>query len=646
MSVLFAYVIIWKLVQATLWSGPRECHMVNRLRIISERHFPVGLALAVSLPESQASQDIESAIADVIQDRAVVVFHSHNNSKPLEVRDKFGSYIIMISDDNHDEEQVSRRVYAQLKHLSRSSSWNPRARFVVACFNPSLSDTELLARRILQELWKWYIVNVVVLLSQKPGDKGMLVSDERRSGFTFLQAYTWFPYQSPSHCTQIDNITVLNSWSVMENDSFAEISNLFPSKIRNLNGCPLLISARVMEPLVMKAKNISRRGFHQTELVYVDGIEIKLVDFIVKATNAIETYVGPENPHRVLYLDLLKKTTDIAVGATILRREYTTVAEPTVVFDSSRLRWYVPCSVKVPHWMSILKMFAPSLWFAIFSSIILAVIISYCLAKLRGDPVSLGEHQTYSKVSSACSTVCAVILGMPVYVQPLTDPLRTFFFSWVCYSLAVNTVFQAFLTTLLIDPGYERQISSMEELFNSDLTFLIYEGHIPFYEVSGDWKSTRIHNNHRKCHRYTCVDEMMTVARSRNSAVLWHDYLIEYYTLEGLFGSATGRPLLCKVPDGTVLLTNDVMYVPQGNPLLDRINEIISRVFEAGLYSNWYASIKNKLKVEARAIRIPSLANEYCDLNMEHMQSAFYILLLGYMLSIALFLVELSRKFI
>jgi hypothetical protein len=186
----------------------------------------------------------------------------------------------------------------------------------------------------------------------------------------------------------------------------------------------------------------------------------------------------------------------------------------------------------------------------------------------------------------------------------------------------------------------------MEEVFNSDSTFLVYEAHIPFYKGSSDWKSARIINNHRKCHRYTCVDEMKFAARSRNSAVLWNDYLIEYYTLEGLLGSATVRPLLCKVPDGTVLITNDVLYVPHGNPLLDRINEIISSVLEAGLYSKWYESIKNKLKVEARAIRIPSLANEYCDLNMEHMQSAFYSLFLGYMLSIALFLVELSSEFI
>jgi hypothetical protein len=602
------------------------------------------LALAISLPDSRTTKDIEFSLADVIPDRVVVIFHSRNESKSRngDLTNKFGGYMIMISNDDDDEEGAIRRVYVQLKHLSQTFSWNPRARFVVAILNPIPSDTELLAMRILQELWKWYVVNAVVLVSQESDDIKALISNERSDCKSF-RAYTWLPYQNPSQCTTVEDITLVDSWSMKGNDRLVEISNSLRYKVRNLRGCPLLISTRVMEPLVMKAKNISRRAFNQTDLLYVEGIEIELVDFIAKAMNGVQTYVGPEDPHRFLYFDLLNKTTDIAVGATILRGEYTTVADPTVTFDSDRLMWYVPCSVKVPHWMSILKIFAPSLWFAIFASIILAVIIWYYLSRPREYPVSLGQLQTFNKITSVFSTVCAVKLGMPAYVQLQTDPLRIFFFSWVCYSLAVNTVFQAFLTAVLIDAGYERQISNMEELLNSDLTFLLYEGHVPFYEGSRDWKSARILNNHRVCKRHTCVDDMKRAAQVRISAVLWNNYLVEYYTMGGLFGSATGRPLLCKVPDGTVLITQDVMYVPNGNPLLDRVNEIISRALEAGLYRKWKEALKNKLKVEARAIHVASL--EYCDLNMEHMQSAFYSLFLGYMLCIASFLVEIISNF-
>jgi hypothetical protein len=160
---------------------------------------------------------------------------------------------------------------------------------------------------------------------------------------------------------------------------------------------------------------------------------------------------------------------------------------------------------------------------------------------------------------------------------------------------------------------------------------------------SSDRKSTTILNNHKE-YLYTCADEMKNTAQYRNAAVLSNDYLIDHYILDDLSDSATGRPLLCVVPDGTVLITSDVMYVQHGNPLLVRINGIIRRVLEAGLCSQWYASLKNRMKVKAREIRISSLTNEYYDLHMEHMQFALYLLFLGYALSLASFLVELTSK--
>jgi hypothetical protein len=619
---------------------------VKCLRNISDEYFPSDQTLAISLPTSGTSLNIETILlTDVHEDRPIVIFASKNDliSHKGSAALRCGSYIIIISSVTACEEQINRTIQSQLLHLATSSSWNPRARFVVAVLSRRLSDNELLVREILQELWKWNIVNVVILVSQKSDDQKIRFSD-KESDLYFLAAYTWFPYQSQNHCTTVKDVVLLDKWLLKGNGIFAKNSNLFPSKINNFNGCPLRISARVMEPLVMKAQNISRQESNQTELLYTDGIEIKLVDVVAEAMNAVQTYVGPENSQRTLYYDLLNRTTDIAVGATILRTEYTAVADPTVIFDSDRLLWYVPCSVKIPRWMSIIKMFGPSLWLAVFASIILAVIISFCLARLRTHPELLQERQKFQKVMTISSTLWAVVLGVSVSVMPRTDSLRVFFFSWVCYSLAMSTVFQAFLTTFLTNPGYEHQISSMDDLLNSDMTFLVYEGHITFYQDDSDWKSARILNDHKECQRYTCVDEMKNVARFRNSAVLWNKYLIDYYTLEGLVDDNTGRPLLCKVPDGTVLITSDVMYVPNGSLLLDKINGIISRVTEAGLYNQWYDILNNRLKVEAQAIRIPSLADEYCDLNMTHMQSAFYFLLLGYILSLTSFLVELSSK--
>jgi hypothetical protein len=65
--------------------------------------------------------------------------------------------------------------------------------------------------------------------------------------------------------------------------------------------------------------------------------------------------------------------------------------------------------------------------------------------------------------------------------MPRTPSLRSLFLAWVCFSLAFNTVFQAFLTTCLIDSGYKTPIQNMDELFSSNikLSYLL-EDHFIF----------------------------------------------------------------------------------------------------------------------------------------------------------------------
>jgi hypothetical protein len=55
----------------------------------------------------------------------------------------------------------------------------------------------------------------------------------------------------------------------------------------------------------------------------------------------------------------------------------------------------------------------------------------------------------------------------------------------VCFSLAFSTVFQAFLTTFLIDSGYKTPIQNMDELFASGIALAYAQGHNFIFE-NGD----------------------------------------------------------------------------------------------------------------------------------------------------------------
>jgi hypothetical protein len=55
--------------------------------------------------------------------------------------------------------------------------------------------------------------------------------------------------------------------------------------------------------------------------------------------------------------------------------------------------------------------------------------------------------------------------------QPISDKLRLGYLLFVWYSCAVSTVFQTFFTSVLVDPGMKKQISSIDELLSSGLEY-------------------------------------------------------------------------------------------------------------------------------------------------------------------------------
>jgi hypothetical protein len=71
-----------------------------------------------------------------------------------------------------------------------------------------------------------------------------------------------------------------------------------------------------------------------------------------------------------------------------------------------------------------------------------------------------------------------------------------------------------------------------------------------------------------------------------------------------------------------------------------RVNEIIDRVVEAGIYYHWRSASLNSGKATIKKIAFVQQFNDYYNFNLYHMQTTFYILLMGWCLSTLCFVVE------
>jgi hypothetical protein len=62
-------------------------------------------------------------------------------------------------------------------------------------------------------------------------------------------------------------------------------------------------------------------------------------------------------------------------------------------------------------------------------------------------------------------------MGVSATNTPNTWKFRLLFLVYVCYCFAISTVFQAFFTSYLIEPGYGNKFDTFEDLLHSRVAY-------------------------------------------------------------------------------------------------------------------------------------------------------------------------------
>ena len=438
--------------------------------------------------------------------------------------------------------------------------------------------------------------------------------------------YTWFPYQSSDHSTEMNDITLLDSWVISTQGNFTKNTDLFPRKInKSFNGCPMkaLVFARKW---FFTTKYVNLTYYNGTVVNHITGLEMELLSIVLQQMNMTFIHV-PTTENSVI--SLFQKEIYIIfgnLGNTIFAHKFLSF---TNSYSIMTRRWYVPCSDKYPRWSSIFRIISVELWLILIISIVIVAIST----TLFGRYSCTSERQGYKTLKSSFTNLWAVILGVSVPSMPRTLSLRSLFLAWVCFSLAFRTVFQEFLTSFLIDSGYITPIQNKAELLASGIN-LAYPPEYSFIFESGDeTELSKLERNRANCPSYdVCVN---WAKYHKNVSILMVDRLAEVKFL-----GENSEPLVCRLDDGIVYSYGQAMVMFHGDPLLKRINEIIDQVVEAGLYNYWISLNMHGRKILSRKIAIVHPFDGYYSFNLYHMQPAFYLLLMGWCISVLFFMVE------
>jgi len=538
---------------------------------------------------------------------------------------------------------VLESLESQMENIQAYTySWNRRGRYFVFVTDMDIQHPQQLAMNISQLLWTTYnVMNVLIMISNNHSSGPEINS---QNSHCVIEFYTWFPYES-GNCGQVRNVILLDKWSLGENKN----SNLelFPEKVpRNLHQCPIKIYANEFEPHIMLVCN--KEG-HGNGTCTLRGIETEYIYFVGKAMNLNLSFLKlPYKNVTEQYFEgiqfVLDRKADVVMGVCPLHYLPIAFLDPTVPYIHTAMKWYVPCAGQLPRIGNILDVFDTFVWFA-------TIIISFVTALLFWTAANLSsysgmkESNTYKLLHNDFYNVWSILLGQSLPKLPITSQLRRTFFLFVCFCFAMNTVFQTLFISYLVQPGYEKQIESFDEMKDSGILFAKHRiADLLSMLASNDY----IHEV--RSPEETCIvfePCMIRLIQKRDIITIAIQSYAEY--VDSIVGiKVTGKKSLCSIQEN-IISFNLAMYLSKGNPLLDKFNVHIQRSLEGGLgekYKSemaWNESLRKRSKSPKQDFDNED-GDTYFIFTIVHLKIGFYLLLFGYVLSSAVFFCELSSK--
>ena len=217
----------------------------------------------------------------------------------------------------------------------------------------------------------------------------------------------------------------------------------------------------------------------------------------------------------------------------------------------------------------------------------------------------------------------------------------------------MNTLFQNYLITFVLNPGFEKQLGKISDILQSGIQY----GYSPDIDEHLKYIADEYEYRILQERRVMCVDHCQCLEHMLKKV----DFACVSNTFCALVliqsrASNYSRRDVCVLPKD-IYRMRGTMYLKKGHPLLRHFNKIIRRMIEAGLVSKWKNDFISKQKpvtsslsygkdiIDTKNIVVDNMYEEgYVALSRTHLTVVFHILLLGCSLSLTVFIVEIVYR--
>lgn len=297
---------------------------------------------------------------------------------------------------------------------------------------------------------------------------------------------------------------------------------------------------------------------------------------------------------------------------------YKTVATTDIVFFNPHV-WILPKPNKKPNFEVIVSIFAQTTWLLIFAVLPVMITVWYVTARLD-------DQKQFQDFGRCVLEIYVLNFTIGLTHVPTSKKLRTLLILYILYSFHLSYFFQGKLSGVLTAPNYEKRVTNLQQLVDSQLTTIVFYNNI---ESIKEMNTTLA----RKFADKTKVIAEEGGGINRPQYVIEHgDVALTAFAADLNMTDAYRRQV--DVIEDMFLFNLEATYqLRKGNPIRDVLNGIIRGVTESGLQHKWMSDMR-------KITFLPS-DDDMIVLTFEHLEGPFILLFFGLVLAFCVFLLEI-----
>lgn len=499
------------------------------------------------------------------------------------------------------------KLTIDFKYLSFDIFFNTRARFIVI-----VKSTKHPLEKIFNVFLQYKILNVILIVNSSSDD---------------VKVYTYFPYEDGACGGYFNRIKMI------DNCNHTEKTNYFPNKVPKILGnCTIkIITHSIVPEVVLKPHNIYHDGaigVDQYVFNVIASVENITLNYSLSKDKEKYGIVFRNNQTVTGLLSYIKDgEADVAVGGLLLIESRANIFDYIWGYNGDTQKIYYP-KRKEMKWKMIFKEFSITTWLLILLTLITFTFITNLVI------VTLSRRHT-RKSQWAPVTLILTFWGYFFLNTNLflanNKKIRFFIFCWIWFTFFINSFYSTSLYSIITTQESIIPLKTLNSIEAAGYKPCVSIAVRDFLRNSNN-KRFFDYVNIKTCN--TMEGALLTTAASDNLYAISFNHI--YIQKEDLFIDREGHHVL-HIVDFVRTYYSNAIYFYRGYPFIRRFQKIVRHTFEAGLIKHHVDSIRLK-----KGVKPITQTKKFEKLYLGDLKIAFFVLFIGYSLSISVLVMEKS----